>query len=188
VYRWYTPNTGRYLGIDPLALEGGRNFYLYGAGSPTMYSDMFGLTSYEGFDPAEEAILRQGVQEAREKLTQCCAGAGNSERLLELLDKATFVAADSLLSRRFLAACGEVTFWGYLTNTIKIDPLALTDPGYSQQCCAPGGLVVHEVTHLTFGGKFSEDPAYGNEHQCFGCLDSVVMQDYLKRHPENGGW
>jgi len=141
-------------------------------------TDLLGLTSYEGFNSADEAVLKQGVEEAKQKLKGCCAG-GNSQRLLELLEKAKFVADDSLLSRRFFAACGEVTFWGYLTNTIKIDPTALSDPGYSQQCCAPGGLVVHEVTHLTLGGRLGEGSAYDNEHKCFGCEQSVTMQEYL---------
>ena len=181
VHRWYQPATGRYTRADPLGLEGGWNLYAYAGASPTSYSDPLGLTSYEGFDPDDEAVLKQGVEEAKRRLSDCCAGAAGSQHLLQLLEKAKFVADDSLLSGRFFTSCGKVTFWGFLTNTIKIDPRALTDPGYSQQCSAPGGLVVHEVTHLTLGGQLGEGSAFKNEHACFGCEGSVMMQDHLER-------
>ncbi len=179
VHRWYEGGTGRYTRPDPLGLGGGWNLFLYAGASPTSYIDPLGLTSYEGFDPDDEAVLKQGVQEAKQRLGECCAGA-DSPRLLDLLEKAKFVADDTLLDRRFFSGCAEVTFWGYLTNTIKVDPEALRNPGWMEQCCVPGGLVVHEVTHLTLPGQITEGFSYDNEHSCFGCEQSVEMQEYLE--------
>jgi RHS repeat-associated protein len=41
-YRYYSPNTGRFVGKDPIGLAGGTNFYQY-APNPTRWTDPLGL-------------------------------------------------------------------------------------------------------------------------------------------------
>jgi RHS repeat-associated protein len=41
--RYYDPNSGRFIGEDPIAFNGGANFYAYAANNPTNLIDSFGL-------------------------------------------------------------------------------------------------------------------------------------------------
>jgi len=43
-FRYYDPETGRYLTADPIGISGGLNMFLYGAGNPIVNSDLFGLS------------------------------------------------------------------------------------------------------------------------------------------------
>ena len=185
LFRWHSSKTSRYSRTDPLGLREGPSLYAYARSNPIRFLDSLGLATFEGFEPAAEEVLREGVEEAREALKDSCAGC-DSEALLKALDDAKFVATSGLLDRPLLPACAEVTFWGYLTGTIKVDPNALVDPGYSIECCSPAGLVVHEVTHLLFRGRIiGEGPAYANEYDCFGCQGSVRMQEFIDgRRPD----
>jgi len=42
-FRYYDPNTGRYLTSDPIGLDGGLNTYLYAEANPVKIIDLFGL-------------------------------------------------------------------------------------------------------------------------------------------------
>ena len=42
-FRYYDPDTGRYITADPIGLDGGLNTYLYVMGNPLMYFDILGL-------------------------------------------------------------------------------------------------------------------------------------------------
>ena len=44
-FRYYDPETGRYITSDPIGLEGGPNTYLYAQANPLRYSDPLGLLS-----------------------------------------------------------------------------------------------------------------------------------------------
>ncbi len=55
-YRYYDPQTGRYVTPDPIGLEGGINLFLYVAGNPVRWVDPFGLSTIT-FDRASGTII-----------------------------------------------------------------------------------------------------------------------------------
>jgi RHS repeat-associated protein len=44
-FRYYDPETGRYLTSEPIGVLGGSNTYLYSIGNPITYYDIYGLIS-----------------------------------------------------------------------------------------------------------------------------------------------
>ncbi len=55
-FRYYEPETGRYLSPDPIGLAGGVNVYGYASADPLIYSDPYGLF--------ELPVLSQGFVDA----------------------------------------------------------------------------------------------------------------------------
>ena len=47
-YRYYDPNTGRYLRPDPIGLQGGVNLYQYAGSNPVNMIDIWGLDTWAG--------------------------------------------------------------------------------------------------------------------------------------------
>jgi hypothetical protein len=144
-----------------------------------MLSDPLGLTTYEGFSPLDEADMRRGVEEVRNRLGDCCAGS-QSQQLLGRLEDVHFVADASLETDD----CAVVDAAGFVTNTIRINPLSLADPGTRIECCAPAGMIVHELQHTTLRGRIGplgEIPAFNVQIRCFGCGQSAAVQDHLTR-------
>jgi RHS repeat-associated protein len=69
-FRYYDPEAGRYLCLDPIRLEGGLNLYAYVL-DPTRESDPYGLTCYKatrkpgGLDVGEEITEREAIDRLR---------------------------------------------------------------------------------------------------------------------------
>ena len=45
-HRYYDPDIGRYLRVDPIGLDGGMNLYAYAGNNPVNWVDPFGLARY----------------------------------------------------------------------------------------------------------------------------------------------
>jgi len=55
-FRYYDPNIGRYITVDPIGLGGGLNTYGYASQNPLMYIDPYGLSNWP--------LLPQGIVDA----------------------------------------------------------------------------------------------------------------------------
>ncbi|HYF35388.1 MAG TPA: RHS repeat-associated core domain-containing protein [Prosthecobacter sp.] len=58
-YRYYDPETGRFVQEDPIGLAGGVNIYGFAEGDPTSFSDPYGLKVC-----ASSPLLRWGIEKA----------------------------------------------------------------------------------------------------------------------------
>ena len=66
-FRYYNPQTGRYITPDPIGLEGGINLFTYVASNPMNWIDYFGLVTWptgdRHVDPGGEYGVKRGVKE-----------------------------------------------------------------------------------------------------------------------------
>ena len=89
----------------------------------------------------------------------------------DFLGLTSFEGFDPGRRQQMEESCGEVTGFGFFTNTVKIGPAAF-GPGCG---CSLSALLTHEVNHLTWGnfirppGRSRERPSYDLETDCFGC-------------------
>jgi RHS repeat-associated protein len=86
-FRYYNPQTGRYITPDPIGLEGGINLFSYVANSPVNRTDPLGLW-FEGMNVANNPankVDRNGSQSS----TQCETGRKKScfERFMEEFER-----------------------------------------------------------------------------------------------------
>ncbi len=59
--RPYDPVTGTFITEDPMGFAAGMNFYAYAGNNPINASDPYGLTDYNGFNPATSPIQYLGA-------------------------------------------------------------------------------------------------------------------------------
>jgi RHS repeat-associated protein len=82
-FRYYNPQTGRYINPDPIGLEGGINLFLYAESNPLRWIDLWGLYGWlvhyhktelwaieVGIDPATARIIAKANQSADELVFQ----------------------------------------------------------------------------------------------------------------------
>src|SRR6266403_3641692 len=93
--RYYDQNVGRFTSEDPIAFNGGINFYRYVRNSPIDNSDPTGLTTYKGFPADLEAQIRNAVDEALKKLRNPCPSGGcagaDGSKVANAIENATFI-------------------------------------------------------------------------------------------------
>lgn len=165
-FRDYEPATGRYVQSDPAGISDGPSTYGYSHQNPLVGYDPLGLTSYRGFDPRQEAEMRQAVEEAKRKIEECqtCDANGNCEcfpskkrkdRLIKKLNSATFIYKPDL------GLCGYIGPVNMLRGQVQVGA-----PAFGVGCCSLASTLAHEVNHLLRSGESS---SYDLEEKCFGC-------------------
>lgn len=165
-FRDYDPSTGRYVESDPAGISDGPSTYGYVHQNPLVGYDPLGLTNYRGFDPRQEAEMRQAVEEAKRKIEECqtCDKNGNCEcfpgekrkdRLIKKLNSATFIYKPDL------GLCGYVGPINMLRGQVQVGA-----PAFGAGCCSLASTLAHEVNHLLGSGESS---SYDLEEKCFGC-------------------
>ena len=165
LYRWYDGAVGRYTRPDPLGFDGSPlNWYIYANSNPLSFLDLFGLASFKNFPVDKQRQVEAALQRARDRLKDqpCCAGSVGP-RLLDLLDKTTFIY-DPNLRDDAGPLCGQVK--NYLTKKIRIGSIAFD---YAQ-CCLLESTLTHEVNHLRAPSRGSgEEASRQIERDCFNC-------------------
>ncbi len=94
-FRWYDPETGRFLQSDPIGIEGGLNVYAYLEGNPVWSVDPDGLIPIEGVTWPPE-IITPAEREGRRRATARC--------LSLMFDVATFAVPGGVVYKVFRGA------------------------------------------------------------------------------------
>jgi uncharacterized protein RhaS with RHS repeats len=94
--RDYDPAVGRHVESDPLGLKAGVNTYAYVEDNPLLLSDPLGLSSYFGFPPDKEALMKAAVDEAKAKVRDCkgntsCFNDNGRERIIRILEYTDYI-------------------------------------------------------------------------------------------------
>ena len=174
--RYYDPAGGRFISEDPIGFNSGANFYRYVRNNAVNLTDPTGLYELKGFSPVDAAQMTIAIGQlwAKLKASPCCIDPKLRDRILNLLQPGnygsgvTFVYHDTLPSDPGFVTCAQVSNpFTFLTNRVEVSKAALN----GQCACGPPGIILHEVTHLTWKNYFGPAPeggAYGGGSSCFG--------------------
>jgi hypothetical protein len=140
------------------------NLYDYAHENLLRYLDRNGLTSFENFPSGKDQDVRDAIEYAKKRVLKCPTCGPDRDRLLGLLRRAMYIYDPDPGA----GLCGEVTPWGWASNTIKIYPQAFN----FGRCCDLASTLVHEANHLKFVGA-GEPESRDVEKKCFSCPRST---------------
>ncbi len=176
--RYYDSTAGRFLGEDPLGSDASANNYKFVGNAPVNYIDPLGLYKLKNFPPGRAADMKNAINQAIKKLTECPSCAGDDgPKIANSIQHMTFIYVSDLRSIPF--KIGDETFGGgpacgdageqpqaKPARVVLIGGLNWDRPA---QCpCGLPSLVAHEASHKppTNYNHLQTDPL---EEKCFGC-------------------
>jgi hypothetical protein len=162
--RGYDPAVGRYVESDPLGRKAGVNTYAYVEDDPLLLSDPLGLSSYFGFPPDKEALVKAAVEEA--KVRDCkgntsCFNDNGRDKIIRLLEHTDYIYRPNAT-----AYCGSSNAVGHpLANATLISGVAFSWIA----CCDLASTLAHEANHLVGLLGRNESSSQELERVCFNC-------------------
>jgi RHS repeat-associated protein len=137
-YRYYDPETGRFISADPLGLGGGLNAFARGT-RPTLDIDALGLASYplnlinpERPLEGDEAQIKAEVEKTRSQIppgTGVCHKLDNDFARKDLMNRRTLQIGDGKTPMKTLPGVTDTTWYKHSATELKDGRVVDTDRG-----------------------------------------------------------
>ncbi|HEX7183314.1 MAG TPA: RHS repeat-associated core domain-containing protein [Thermoanaerobaculia bacterium] len=166
--RYYDPEMGRFISVDPLEYGDGPNLYQYGVNSPFNYSDPMGL---EAADPetlrilrrvqaaADEAARMHGIRNMQQVLAAGDKGTDVHATLQKLLDRGGKYYHPRILTEVEVSANGTIFHHGVKQIAASgsiIKDIVILKPGMTRLNVRPGRTKAKQVTQLVVDLKIGK--------------------------------
>ncbi|MHC8945436.1 type VI secretion system tip protein TssI/VgrG [Advenella incenata] len=179
-YRYYDPDTGRYIRQDPIGLFGGINLYLYGPSS-TMWIDPFGLAmwpsgqfnSWFNGQTADQIAQYMSSKSTRELIKKALRGSGGMHEWFPV----------SMAAKAKELGLNAETLKSWATPTVDVYFQNIKDKGNIIQGPHPSrnssGCRASSVAHEQLMERLNTAKSPQN------ALD--IIQAFARKHARNGG-